>query len=155
MTEREETGKDAKALVKRARANFDTGSLTLEEVESMLNALPLDVTFVDTEDTVRYFSKAKGRVFPRTKAIIGRKVQMCHPSRSTHVVNKVIDDLKKGRRSSADFWIDINHRKIYIRYFPVRNQTGKFLGVMEVTQDITDIKKIDGERRLLSETGAT
>jgi PAS domain S-box-containing protein len=134
---------------------FDTGSLIMEEVEGMLNALPVDVTFVDTEDTVRYFNKAEGRVFPRTKAVIGRKVQMCHPPKSIHVVNKVIDDLKNGRRSSADFWIDTNQRKIHIRYFPVRNQHGKFLGVMEVTQDITDIKKIEGERRLLNETGST
>jgi len=134
---------------------FDTGSLTMEEVEGMLNALPVDVTFVDTEDTVRYFNKAEGRVFPRTKAVIGRKVQMCHPPKSIHVVSKVIDDLKNSRRSSADFWIDINQRKIHIRYFPVRGQNGKFLGVMEVTQDITDVKKIEGERRLLNETGST
>lgn len=134
---------------------FDTGSLTMEEVEGMLNALPVDVTFVDTEDTVRYFNKAEGRVFPRTKAVIGRKVQLCHPPKSIHVVSKVIDDLKNGRRSSADFWIDINQRKIYIRYFPVRGQNGKFLGVMEVTQDITDVKKIEGERRLLDETEST
>ena len=104
---------------------------------------------------MRYFNKAEGRVFPRTKAVIGRKVQMCHPSKSIHVVNKVIDDLKNGRRSSADFWININQRKIYIRYFPVRSQNGKFLGVMEVTQDITDVKKIEGERRLLNETEST
>jgi PAS domain S-box-containing protein len=134
---------------------FDTGSLTVEEVEGMLNTLPVDVTFVDPENTVRYFNKAEGRVFPRTKAVIGRKVQMCHPPKSIHVVNKVIDDLKNGKRSSADFWIDINQRKIHIRYFPVRDQNGRFLGVMEVTQDITDIKKIEGERRLLSEIGST
>lgn len=148
-----EESKEAQAS--EGTIGFDTGSLTMEEVEGMLNALPVDVTFVDTEDTVRYFNKAEGRVFPRTKAVIGRKVQMCHPPKSIHVVSKVIDDLKNGRRSSADFWIDINQRKIHIRYFPVRGQNGKFLGVMEVTQDITDVKKIEGERRLLNETGST
>ena len=150
---RAEESKEAQAS--EGTIGFETGSLTMEEVEGMLNALPVDVTFVDTENTVRYFNKAEGRVFPRTKAVIGRKVQMCHPAKSIHVVNKVIDDLKNGRRSSADFWIDINQRKIHIRYFPVRDQNGKFLGVMEVTQDITDIKKIEGERRLLNETGST
>jgi PAS domain S-box-containing protein len=149
------TEESKEAQASKGTIGFDTGSLTMEEVEGMLNALPVDVTFVDTENTVRYFNKAEGRVFPRTKAVIGRKVQMCHPPKSIHVVNKVIDNLKNGRRSSADFWIDINQRKIHIRYFPVRNQNGKFLGVMEVTQDVTDIKKIEGERRLLNETGST
>jgi PAS domain S-box-containing protein len=148
-----EEGKEAQAS--EGTIGFDTGSMTMEEVEGMLNALPVDVTFVDTQDTVRYFNKAEGRVFPRTKAVIGRKVQMCHPPKSIHVVSKVIDDLKNGRRSSADFWIDINQKKIYIRYFPVHGQNGRFLGVMEVTQDITDVKKIEGERRLLNETGST
>ncbi len=133
---------------------FETGNLTKEEVEAMLNSLPVDVTFVDTEGTVRYFNKAEGRVFPRTKAVIGRKVQMCHPPKSIHIVNQVIDDLKKGKRKSADFWIDINQRKIHIRYFPVRSQKGEIIGIMEVTQDITDVKKIEGERRLLSEEGS-
>jgi len=132
--------------------NFETGILAKEEIEALLNALPIDITFVDAEDTVRYFNKAEERVFPRTKAVIGRKVQQCHPPKSVHIVNKVLDDLKKGKRKSADFWIDMNQRKIYIRYFPVRNQEGKYVGCIEVTQDITDIQKIKGERRLLNET---
>jgi PAS domain S-box-containing protein len=133
---------------------FDTGSLTKEEIAAMLNALPVDITFVDTDDNVRYFNKAEERVFPRTKAVIGRKVQMCHPSKSIHIVNKVVENLKTGKKKSADFWIDINERKVLIRYFPVRDQKGEFLGVMEVTQDITEIKKIEGERRLLNEMGS-
>ena len=131
--------------------DFETGSLTREEIEAILNALPVDISFVDTEDTVRYFNKAEGRVFPRTKAVIGRKVQQCHPPKSVHIVNQVLDDLKKGRRKSAGFWIDINQRKVYIQYFPVRNQEGEYIGCIEVTQDITDIQKIKGERRLLNE----
>ncbi len=130
---------------------FETGSFAKEEIEAVLNSLPIDVTFVDAKDTVRYFNKAEERVFPRTKAVIGRKVQQCHPPKSIHLVNHVIDDLKKGRRKSASFWINMNQRKIYIRYFPVRSPTGKYLGCLEVTQDIADIQKIKGERRLLSE----
>jgi len=130
---------------------FETGSLTPEEIESMLNSLPADITFVDAEDTVRYFNKGEERIFPRTKAIVGRKVQQCHPPKSIHIVNKVMEDLKKGKRKSTDFWIDMKERKIHIRYFPVRNKEGEYLGVMEVTQDITDIQKIKGERRLLNE----
>lgn len=130
---------------------FETGSLTKEEIEAILNALPVDITFVDAEDTVRYFNKAEGRVFPRTKAVIGRKVQQCHPPKSVHIVNQVLDNFRKGRRKSADFWIDMNQRKIYIRYFRVWNQEGEYIGCIEVTQDITAIQKIKGERRLLNE----
>lgn len=130
---------------------FETGSMTSEEIEALLNALPVDISFLDAEDTVRYFNKAEGRVFPRTKAVIGRKVQQCHPPKSVHIVNQLLDDLKKDRRKSADFWIDINQRKIYIRYFPVRNKEGEYMGCVEVTQDITDVQKIKGERRLLNE----
>jgi len=149
----EEKTKDEKLKTTLEGAvNFETGILAKEEIEALLNALPIDITFVDAEDTVRYFNKAEERVFPRTKAVIGRKVQQCHPPKSVHIVNKVLDDLKKGKRKSADFWIDMNQRKIYIRYFPVRNQEGKYVGCIEVTQDITDIQKIKGERRLLNET---
>ncbi len=147
--------KEQEPKSKEGALNFDTGSLRPKEIESILNALPVDITFVDSEDAVRYFNKAEGRVFPRTKAVIGRKVQQCHPPKSVHIVNKVVDDLKKGRRKSADFWIDMNQRKIYIRYFPVRDIKGEYLGCLEVTQDITDVKKIEGERRLLNERQST
>ncbi|MFP3985496.1 MAG: DUF438 domain-containing protein [Candidatus Bathyarchaeia archaeon] len=148
----EEVEKEKSKPALKGAIDFETGSLTSKEIEAMFNTLPVDVTFVDAEGTVRYFNKAEERVFPRTKAVIGRKVQQCHPPKSIHIVNQVIDDLKKGKRKSADFWIDMNQRKIYIRYFPVRNQKGEYLGVIEVTQDITDIQKIKGERRLLNET---
>jgi PAS domain S-box-containing protein len=128
---------------------FETGNLVYEEVESIFNALPVDVTFVDKEDTVRYFSETKERIFPRTKAVIGRKVQQCHPQKSLHVVNQILDDFKNGRKEVAEFWINVNGRFIHIRYFPVRNKSGDYLGCLEVTQDITDIKKIEGEKRLL------
>lgn len=126
-----------------------TGTLTVKEVEAIFNNLPVDVTFVDDQDMVRYFSESKERIFPRTKAIIGRKVQNCHPQDSVHVVEKIVDDLKSGKRDMAEFWINLNARLIYIRYFAIRDKEGKYTGCLEVTQDITDIQKIQGEKRLL------
>ncbi len=128
--------------------NFETGSFTKDELETMLNALPVDITFVDKDDKVRYFSQSKDRIFVRTKAIIGRTVQQCHPSKSVDVVNKIVNEFKNGNRDKTEFWLDMNGRKIYIRYFPVRRE-GKYIGTLEVTQDITDIKKIEGQKRLL------
>lgn len=128
---------------------FETGSFAKEELETLLNTLPVDITFVDKNDTVRYFSQTKDRIFPRTKAVIGRKVQQCHPQKSLHVVNQILQDFKNNKRDVAEFWINLNNRLIYICYFPVRNKSGDYLGCLEVTQDITDIKKIEGERRLL------
>ncbi|TET46529.1 DUF438 domain-containing protein [candidate division TA06 bacterium] len=128
---------------------FETGSFSKEELEVLLNTLPVDITFVDREDTVRYFSQSKERIFPRTKAVIGRKVQQCHPQESIHVVSKILEDFRNGRSDVAEFWIQLKERLIYIRYFPVRDKNGEYLGTLEVTQDITDIKKIEGEKRLL------
>ncbi len=128
---------------------FDTGSLSKEEIEAILNVLPVDISFVDADDTVKYFNKAEKRIFVRTKAVIGRKVQLCHPQKSIHIVNKILEAFKKGEKDVAEFWITMNNRLIHIRYFAVRNSNGKYLGTMEVTQDLTDIKKIEGEKRLL------
>ncbi|MBS7651378.1 MAG: DUF438 domain-containing protein [Candidatus Bathyarchaeia archaeon] len=128
---------------------FETGELSIEEIESILNTLPVDITFVDKEDTVRYYSQKKDRIFVRTKAVLGRKVQQCHPQKSLHAVNKILEEFRKGLRDSADFWIRLEDRFIYIRYFPVRGKDGEYLGCLEVTQDITDIKGLEGEKRLL------
>ncbi|TKJ29716.1 histidine kinase [bacterium (candidate division B38) B3_B38] len=128
---------------------LETGTFSKDELEAMLNTLPVDITFVDKEDTVRYFSQSKDRIFARTKAVIGRKVQLCHPQQSVHVVNKLLEDFKSGRRDAAAFWINLEGRLIYIRYFAVRSQKGDYLGCLEVSQDITDIKKIKGEKKLL------
>jgi len=128
---------------------LETGSFTVEELENLLNTLPVDITFVDKNDQVRYFSQTKDRIFVRTKAVIGRKVQQCHPQKSLHIVNQIIEDFRDGKRDFADFWINMNGRLIYIRYFAVRDKEGRYLGTVEVTQDITDIKKIEGEKRLL------
>ena len=128
---------------------FDTGSLSREEIEAILDTLPIDISFVDKNDAVKYFNKAEERIFVRSKSIIGRKVQMCHPQKSISVVNKIVEAFKKGEKEMAEFWIHMNNRLIYIRYFAVRNNNGKYLGTVEVTQDLTDLKKIEGERRLL------
>ena len=131
------------------RIPFKTGTLIKEEIEVIFNTLPVDITFVDKEDTVGYFSQSKERIFPRTKAVIGRKVQQCHPQKSLHIVNQILEDFKSGRRDSAEFWINLKGRLIYIQYFAVHDKNGDYSGCLEVTQDITDIKKIEGEKRLL------
>jgi PAS domain S-box-containing protein len=128
---------------------FETGNLSKEEIESTFNALPVDLTFVDKDDTVRYFSQSKDRIFIRTKAVLGRKVQQCHPQKSIHVVNKILEDFKSGKSDVAEFWINFEGKLIHIRYFPIRGKNGEYLGCLEVTQDITNIKKIEGEKRLL------
>jgi len=127
---------------------FETGSFSKEELETLLNSLPVDITFVDKEDTVRYFSQSKERIFPRTKAVIGRKVQLCHPKQSLHKVEQILNDFKNNKRDVEGFWINMNGRLIYIRYLAVR-KNGEYLGTLEVTQDITDVNKIEGEKRLL------
>ena len=124
-------------------------AFSTETLEAILDVLPVEVSFVDATDTVRYYSKGDKRLFKRTPAVIGRKVQSCHPPKSLHKVEQVMSDLKSGRRDVAEFWIDLNGRKIYIRYFAVRDKAGKYLGVLEVTQDVTDIQKVIGEKRLL------
>ena len=126
-----------------------TGDLRKEVLDALLETLPVEISFVDENDTVRYFNKNGNRIFPRPPSVIGRKVQDCHPKKSLHKVNQILDDFKNNRRDVAEFWIDLGSRKVYIRYFAVRGKGGKYLGCLEVTQDITDIKKIEGEKRLL------
>ena len=126
-----------------------TGDLRKEVLDALLETLPVEISFVDENDTVRYFNKDGNRIFPRPPSVIGRKVQDCHPKKSLHKVNQILDDFKNNRRDVAEFWIDLHGRKVYIRYFAVRDKNRKYLGCLEVTQDITDIKKIEGEKRLL------
>jgi hypothetical protein len=128
---------------------FDTGSLSKEEIEAILDTLPVDISFVDRNDAVKYFNKAEERIFVRSKSVIGRKVQTCHPQKSINVVNKIVEAFKKGEKEMAEFWIQMDNRLVHIRYFAVKDKNGKYLGTMEVTQDLTDLKKIKGERRLL------
>jgi DUF438 domain-containing protein len=141
--------KTESAPVPEGLLQFETGSLSKVEIEAILNALPVDISFVDADDAVRYFNKAEKRIFVRTKAVIGRKVQFCHPQKSVLTVNKILEAFKSGEKGSAEFWITTNSRLVHIKYFAVRDKDGKYLRTMEVTQDLTDIKKIEGQRRLL------
>lgn len=128
-----------------------TGSFTVEEVTCLLDMLPIDITFVGRDDTVRYFSQSKERIFPRTLSVIGRNVSNCHPPASVHVVEKLVEDFKSGAKDSEDFWIRMGDKYILIRYFAVRDTAGEYLGVLEVTQNIAPIQEITGEKRLLSD----
>jgi DUF438 domain-containing protein len=119
---------------------------------AMLNTLPVELSFVDRDDKVRYFSHENGeKIFPRTRGAIGTAVQNCHPQKSVHLVNQILADFKAGRRKVAEFWIDMGGRKVHIRYFPVRNAEGEYLGTLEVVQDIAPIQQLQGQRRLLEE----
>jgi PAS domain S-box-containing protein len=129
--------------------SFGTGSVSHEEMEAFLDSLPLDITFVDSADTVRYFNKLGKRIFPRTPAVIGRKVQQCHPQKSLAKVEEILRDFRSGKRDSSEFWISLKGRMVHIRYFAVRDPKGRYLGCLEASQDITDIQKIKGEKRLL------
>lgn len=128
---------------------FPTGSLTLEQLKAIFATLPVDLTFVDADDRVRFFTEGRNRVFVRAKAVIGRLVQHCHPPASVHVVDRILADFRDGRQSVAEFWIDFRGRFVLIRYFAVRDEQGRYLGTLEVTQDLTRERTLQGERRLL------
>lgn len=129
--------------------NLETGFLNAEQLILLFNNLPVDITFVDQNDEVRYFSGAKHRIFPRSRAVIGRKVQNCHPPESVHIVNEIIEAFRSGTQDHADFRIQMKGRFIHIRYFALRNDQGSYRGTIEVSQDITDIRNLQGEKRLL------
>jgi len=108
------------------------------------------LTFVGADDTVKYFTQGRERIFERNRAIIGRQVQMCHPPNSVHIVQQIIDDFKSGKQDRAPFWITLNGKFIHIEYFAVRDQNGKYLGTLEVSQDLTEKRALTGQQRLLS-----
>jgi PAS domain S-box-containing protein len=128
---------------------LEPGPLTLEELTSILNSLPVDISFVDAEGRVRYFNETPERIFTRTRAVIGRTVQGCHPDKSLHAVNRILEDFKAAKRESAEFWIPLGGKMVHIRYFPVRSREGKYLGCLEVTQDIAPLQRLTGQNRLL------
>ena len=133
---------------------FPSGHLTPRQLEAILNTLPLDLTFVDADDRVAFFTEGRERVFARNRAIVGRRVQDCHPPASMHIVQRVVDDLRSGARDVAEFWIELHGRFVHIRYFAVRGQGGAYLGCLEMTQDVAPIRALAGERRLLAEAQA-
>ncbi len=148
-----EAGEEEHECVKTEEGiiKLPSGELKTEELTALLNTLPFDITFVDEKDEVKYFSEGKDRAFPRTRTIIGRNVSNCHPPASVHIVEKIVEDFKSGRKDEEDFWIRMGNKYILIRYYAVRNEAGKYLGVAEVTQDIDEIQKITGEKRLMTE----
>jgi DUF438 domain-containing protein len=136
---------------------LQVGALTLEQITEIFRHLPVDVTFVDDGNDVRFYSGGKHRVFERTPDIIGRNVMNCHDPSSVQVVFKILEDFRAGIRDTAEFWIqtkptpELESQMIHIRYYAVRDANGKFFGTLEVTQNVTDIRKLQGERRLLDE----
>lgn len=136
-------------------AGLMTGDVSLEQLNLILTHLPVDLSFVDENDTVRFYSEGPERIFPRSPAIIERTVQNCHPPKSVHVVQDILDSFRAGRQSVAEFWIQLHGRFVHIRYFAVRDKAGAYRGCLEVSQDVTGIRKLENERRLLAwETGS-
>ena len=127
-----------------------SGSFIAAEIMAILNTLPVDMTFVDRNDRVKYFSQGTHRIFSRSRSIINRDVRLCHPPGSVHIVEKILEDFKTGRSSRAPFWIRMKGRFIHIEYFALRDEQGEYLGTLEVSQDLTDVRNLEGERRILS-----
>lgn len=140
---------DASDAAAGGKIRLPSGEFTLASLTAMLNTLPFDMTFVDHEDRVRYFSQGSERIFDRNISILGREVANCHPPASVHIVEEIVNDFKSGKRDHADFWIKMGPKYVYIRYFAVRGEDQAYLGTLEVTQDIAPIQAIDGEKRLL------
>jgi len=125
-------------------------SLSYEQIDAIMETLPFEVTFVDAEDSVAYFNRLdKEKIFVRSRSVIGRKVVKCHPGKSVDKVEQIVNGFKSGELDKAEFWIDMGGQKILIRYFPVRDASGAYLGVLEVTQEISEIQKLTGEKRLM------
>lgn len=132
------------------RIILPTGSFNIEELTAFFNHLPMDITFVDKHDKVRFFSLGEHRIFDRNRAIIGRDVQLCHPPGSVHIVDQILTDFKEGKESKAAFWINFKGMFVYIEYIALRSVDGEYLGVIECTQDLTKYRALEGEQRLLS-----
>ncbi len=151
-------GGEAQAVVSQQPAqptgdllSLDTGALTPEQVNLLLTHLPMDITYVDAEDEVRFFSHGLERIFPRAAAVIGRKVPKCHPPQSVHRVQQILDEFRAGSRDEAAFWIQMGGRFIHIRYYAMRDSEGAYRGTLEIVQDIAPLRALEGERRLLDE----
>jgi DUF438 domain-containing protein len=144
------TGAPAEYLARHAGSvSLDTGSLTAEQINLMLTHLPVDLSFVNEHDEVMYYSASPERIFPRSPGVIGRRVQNCHPPKSVGTVERILSEFKAGTKSTAEFWIQMRGRFLLIKYFAMRDPDGKYRGCLEVSQDVTAIRALDGERRLL------
>ena len=145
----DEAGGAAETADAGVSLDLDVGRLTGDQINLMLRNLPLDITFVDENDRVRYYSQGKERIFPRSPGIIGREVANCHPPASVHVVEKIVESFKSGDKDVAEFWLRMGEKFIHIRYFARRDREGVYRGVLEVSQEVSDIRALEGERRLL------
>jgi len=130
-----------------------SGSFTAGEIMAILNTIPVDMTFVDKNDKVKYFTQGTHRIFTRSRSIINRDVRLCHPPGSVHIIEKILEDFKSGKASHAPFWIQLKGRFVHIEYFALRDENGEYLGTLEVSQDLTDLRQLEGEQRILSYTG--
>jgi DUF438 domain-containing protein len=139
-------------LSQPVNVQFDFGSLTPTVLNPLLNTLPIEITFIDDTETVRYFNNPPKMIFIRTKGVIDMKVQNCHPAKSLDTVNRIIQSFKSAKKNVAEFWITSHGRMLFIRFFAVKDAEGKYLGTVEVVQDITDIQVLRGEKRLLDWT---
>ena len=129
--------------------NLDVGKLNIEQINIMLKKLPVDLTFVNENDEVAYYSDAEDRIFPRSQGIIGRKVQKCHPPKSVDVVEDILEKFKSGEKKVAEFWIQAEGAFIMIRYFAMHDDDGKYVGTLEVSQELSKLRSLEGERRLV------
>jgi uncharacterized protein len=127
-----------------------SGGFTAEELLAILNTVPVDMTFVDRYDKVKYFTQGTERIFQRNRAILNRDVRHCHPPASAHIVDKILEDFKSGKQTRAPFWINLGGKFIHIEYFALRNEKGEYLGTLEVSQNLTDYRALEGEQRILS-----
>lgn len=132
------------------QVRFPSGKLSQEELLGILNTMPFDMTFVDKDDKVKYFTEGAERIFARSRAILHRDVRMCHPPSSVHIVDKIIEDFRSGKEDTAPFWIQMGGKFIYINYYAIRNENGEYLGTLEISQDLTKLRALEGEQRLLS-----
>ncbi len=132
------------------RIQLPSGSFSVQELQAILNTLPVDITFVGSDDKVKYFSQSSERIFQRNRAILHRDVRHCHPPASAHIVDRILEDFKSGRQTRAPFWINLHGRMIHIEYFALHNDEGEYLGTLEVSQDLTGYRALDGEQRILS-----
>ena len=131
------------------------GKLPDNVLESILETVPFEFSVLDANDKVLAWNKHETRIFKRPEGVVGRDVRNCHPQKSLEKVEKIISEMKSEKRNKAEFWIDLpigekkEKHKILIQYFALRDKGGKYLGCLEVSRDITDIQKINGEKRLL------
>ena len=138
---------DEFTLIREEDIELENGYVNTEELNAILNTLPFEITFIDVNARTRLFNDPKGRpLFIRTRTILGRPVKLCHPPKSEELVDQVLHEIKNGRKS-VDFWINMMGRTILIKFLAVRNREGKLLGILEVVQDVTDLRKLEGEKR--------